>query len=104
MKGMSGEPRIRTSKPLRAPVFKTGAIAVLPALHRSQQIYGNDELDSRRKTPQAWFASLFPASDFVALHTLPQAMFSSTIVDSRNALTSPPNQYNCFFPFTATMK
>ncbi len=27
-----GEPRIRTSKPVRAPVFKTGAIAVLPAL------------------------------------------------------------------------
>ena len=27
-----GERRIRTYKPLRAPVFKTGAIAVLPAL------------------------------------------------------------------------
>lgn len=28
----SGERRIRTYKPVRAPVFKTGAIAVLPAL------------------------------------------------------------------------
>ncbi len=31
-KGTCGERRIRTCKPFRAPVFKTGAIAVLPAL------------------------------------------------------------------------
>jgi hypothetical protein len=35
-----GEHRIRTCKPLRAPVFKTGAIAVLPALLSKTHCFG----------------------------------------------------------------
>jgi hypothetical protein len=74
----SGERGIRTPKSLRTPVFKTGAIAVLPALQQ-QTIAAIVDLVLQRSIPTLFVGTVLPALQQQTIAAIVDLVFQKSI-------------------------